>query len=124
MKLLNTEGNLVKLRDPVDIFHHFKTKEDRLNNFQVIPGGKGGGSKDWLSAMPVNTVFITEDTADQSNFIQLRLRVAFKYDTSVLLYENMTEKPFGIVNPVRFCNRFRMVQEWTPEQEETEEQTS
>lgn len=110
MKLRTIEGNVVRLRDPVDIFNHFETKEDKLNNFQVIPGGKDGGSADWLSPLPLNAVFIVEDIADQGNFIQLRLRVAYKYEKSVMLFENMAEKPFGIVNPGRFCKRFRMVE--------------
>lgn len=122
MKLRTNEGNVVKLRDPVDIFNHFQ-KESKLQQFEprIISGGKGG-DKDWLSPLPVNTVFLIRDIHNAANFVMLRLRVAYKYEKAVLLYENMSEKPFAVVDPTRFCGQYQLVEHWLPEEETTIEE--
>lgn len=118
VKMVTKTGEVVKIRNPRELFNYID-KETRLSNFQVIEGGKDGGSLDWLSSLPVGTVFLCEDIHNTQNFVQQRLRVAFKYEKSVFLYENITEKPFSPVNPARFCKQFRLVQKWLPEEEET-----
>lgn len=98
----------------IDLFE-FNVEEKDVKkvttDLKLLTGGKGtgSGSADWLSPLPETSVFLCKDVM-QDNFVLLRLEVAHKYERAIFLYENLMDKPFGIVDPVRFCRRFTHVE--------------
>lgn len=102
------------LSQPIEEFELNDDEKDKkkvTTDLKLLTGGKGtgSGSADWLSPLPETSVFLCKDVM-QDNFVLLRLEVAHKYERAIFLYENLMDKPFGIVDPVRFCRRFTHVE--------------
>lgn len=118
MKKVTHDGNVIGLIPDWD--PNYNKKEKALNKYDIITGGKTPpGSLDWLSPLPVGSVFLVESILDVNNFTALRLEVDYKYEQAVSLHDNLNDRPFAIVNPLRFCKLFRKVELlYTPEEEQ------
>lgn len=94
-----------------------------MNNLKLITGGKGGShGSDWLTPLPLDTIFLCKSTMQTQNFMVLRFRVDYRYDSNMVsLYDNTTEMPWGIVDPVRFCANFSLVEVLALPTQETEQ---
>ncbi len=129
MKYVNMEGSRGRndgvLMDENDFVQvaFLERKKHPVTDLKLITGGKGGGDgNDWLSPLPVGTIFIIGDKINRQNFMRLRLEVVTKYTKDVLLYDNLFDKPFGCVDPAGFCRQYSCSEIiYIPQQEEQED---
>lgn len=97
--------------------------KSKVSDLKLIRGGLDSGvtSGNWLMDLPVGSIFTVVDKNNRSNFITLQLEIHNKTEKTVLLYENLTDKMFGRVEPNRFVNSFQLVEVlYTPSKQEEE----
>lgn len=101
-------------------------EKSNVVDLSLVRTGTGGGmgSDNWLLKMAPGTEFVVRDK-DASNFMLARFTVVETSPKSVLLFifnKDLSDvTPFGEVEPTRFINRFNLVEENAPKQEETPE---
>lgn len=86
-----------------------------MPDLKLITGGAGTGSGNWLLDLEEGTQFYVCDKLERANFYLLRLQMLRKEQELVALWafptdvEDLEGKPFGVVHPGRFINRFDLV---------------
>jgi hypothetical protein len=102
-------------------------KHKQQANLKLLPGGKSGPPyADWLSELPVNTVFLVDyqETCGSRTMFLPKWQIVNKTKLAVELWDTEKDQRVWII-PFNFCQDFRLFeilhQEGTPNQEDLAE---
>jgi hypothetical protein len=81
-------------------------KDISMSNITLMTAGTGGDDKNWLSKLPLGTIFLIQDVSS-ADFNLGHFKIVDHTDKSVILASSLTNTPI-FVDPNRFTQKYRM----------------
>lgn len=77
---------------------------------RLLRGGKGPPGdntpgEDWMSKLPVGSVFACRKKGQVENFALMVLQIVFKHDKTIVISDSLNNNPYAAVDPVEFSKR-------------------